>query len=154
MRGVRHSAIRRRGFSLIEVVFAIFLVATGAAVVVATMPIANSSRAKADLNNKAVGLAQKQLEAIRGLGYANLTPAQLYSYGLIDSTTPISTNTYACTNSDYSSYDSPSRVLPTGMGWVKVEQVDLDLRQVTVSISYNERGKTRTYTLGTLVANL
>jgi type II secretory pathway pseudopilin PulG len=139
---------------LIEVVFAIFLVATGAAIIAATMPISNSSRAKADLQNKAVGLAQKQLEAVRGLGYANITAGQLYSYGLIDSTTPISTNTYSFTNTDYSSYDNPSRVLPTGTGWVKIEQVDLDLRQITIGVTWNDRGTTRSYTLGTLVANL
>jgi hypothetical protein len=37
---------------------------------------------------------------------------------------------------------------------VKIEQVDLDLRRVTVTVQWNERRGTQTVTVGTLVANL
>ncbi len=43
----------------IEVLFAMFLVLACALIVAATMPIADISRGKADLLNKATGLAQK-----------------------------------------------------------------------------------------------
>ena len=145
---------RRKGFSFVEVLFAVFLVAMSASIVVATMPIANKSRAKADYNNKATGLAEKQLEAIRGLGYSNCTPTALLTNGMIDSVTPISTNTYSFTNSDTTALDNPARILPTGTGKVLIEQPDLDLRRVIVTISWVERGATRTVTVGTLIANL
>lgn len=145
---------RRQGHVFIEILFAIFLLGVAASILMATMPIANRARMTADLNNKAVSLAQKQLEAVRGLGYANATPDQLLANGLIDSTTTVGTNTYAFTNSDSASLDNPSRILPSGTGTLKVEQIDLDLRQVTITVNYVDRGKSRSFTVGTLVANL
>ena len=146
--------MRRRGFSLIEVLIAIFLVVTCMMIVVATMPIATASRTKADLVSRATGLAQKQIEALRGVSYPNLTPTQMLTYGLIDSTTPVATNTYSFTNADALANDSPAVILPNGTGQVTIEQLDFDLRRVTVSVTYNDRGTTRTVRLGTLVANL
>jgi len=145
---------RRRGFSYVEVLFAIFLVTVSATVVAATLPLSTKLRARADANNKATGLVQKEVEAIRGLGYANCTATQLFSYGLIDSTTPTSTSTYAFTNADSPALDNPSRILPNGTGKIVVEQVDLDLRRITVTVSWNDRGTTRSVSDGTLVANL
>ena len=74
-----------------------FLVVACALIVAATMPIADVARGKADLLNKASGLAQKQLEAIRGVGYANINPSSLAGYGLIDSAGAIGTNLYSFT---------------------------------------------------------
>ncbi len=146
--------MRRRGFSLIEVLIAIFLVVTCMLIVVSTMPISTASRAKADLSSKAIGLAQKQLEALKGVGYPNLTPSQLFAKGLIDSSSAVETNTYSFTGADGAANDSPAMVLPAGTGRVTIEQVDLDLRRVTITITYRDRNATRTVRLGSLVANL
>ena len=145
---------RKRGYTFVEVLFAVFLVACSAAIVAATLPVANVSRARASLLNKASGLAQKQLEAIRGLGYANATVGQLSSFGLIDSTTPVETNTYAFSNVDAPALDNPARILPGGTGTVLIEQAELDLRRIVVTVRWNERGRNRTYVIGTLLANL
>ncbi len=145
---------RQRGFSLIEVLFAIFLASLSAMILAASMPVANNSRARADLQNKATGLAQKQLEAIRGLGYPNATASQLYSRGLIDSATPVSTDTYSFSNVDLAQLDNPANVLPSGTGTVTVSQVDLDLRSVVVTVRWVDRGTNKLIRVGTLVANL
>src|SRR5947209_1236365 len=97
---------KRRAFTLIEVLFAVFLVVVCAFIVAATMPISNASRAKASDMDKAMGVAQKELESIRGLGFANLTPTQLASHGLVDSATAVSANTYSFTNADSAASDS------------------------------------------------
>ena len=155
MKGTRPRSISsQRGFSYIEVVFAIFLLATGASVVITTLPIANNSLARADFQNKAVGLAQKEIEAIRGLGYANVTSTQLATYGLVDSSSPIGENTYSFTNVDSAALDNAALLLPSGTATVTITQADIDLRQVSVTITWNERGSTRTFTDGTLIANL
>lgn len=151
---IRYVMNKRRGFSLIEVLMAIFLVVMCSMIVVATMPIATASREKADLMSKATGIAQKQIEALRGVGYPNLVPTQMLAFGLIDSATPVATNTYSFNNADTAVFDSPALVLPSGTGRVLVEQVDFDLRRVTVTVTYVERGITRTSRLATLVANL
>jgi len=145
---------RKSGVTLIEVLFAMFLVLACALIVAATMPIADVARGKADYLSKAGGLVQKQLEAIKGVGYANLNAPALVGYGYIDSASQVATNTYSFTNSDSANLDNPSRILPQGAGTVKIEQVQLNLIRVTVSVSYNDNERNRTVTVGTLVANL
>ena len=145
---------KKRGFTLIEVLFAIFLVVICAFIIAATMPIANTSRTKASDQDKAMGLAQKQLEAIRGQGYANVTPTQLTALGLIDNANPIGTNTYSFTNSDSANLDNPSLILNKGTGTVKLEQLDLNLVRVTVTVTWLDRVTYKNFSVGTLIANL
>jgi type II secretory pathway pseudopilin PulG len=145
---------RKAGFSLIEVLFAIFLVFACAMIVAATMPISDQARGKADLLSRATGLAQKQLEAIRAVGYQNTTPTQLASLGLIDSSTSIGTNTYSFTNSDSTNLDNPGLVLPNGNGQINLTQISTGLLQVTVTVSYQDSQRSRTLHVGTVIANL
>jgi len=145
---------RKSGFSFAEVLTAVFIVALLSVMIAATMPAANTSRAKAAYINKAIGLAQKELESIRGQGYANATATQLSTFGLLDNATPTGTNLYSFTNSDNASNDNPAKVLPSGTGSVLLEQVNIDLRRVTVTVTWKERSKTRSVQLGTLLANL
>lgn len=143
-----------RGVTLLEVLFAVFLVAVSAAILAASMPSASRSQKIADLNNKATNLAQKELEAIRSVGYANVSAAQLLGDGLIDSATPVAASTYGFTNVDQGAMDSPGVLLPSGTGTVKIEQVGLDLRRVTVKVAWLHRGVARSVSVGTLVADL
>ncbi len=139
---------------MVEVMFAIMLTAVAAMVLAATIPVANRSRARADFSNKATSLAQKQIEAIKGLGYANCTADQLLSYNLIDSTTTIGANTYSFSNVDSTVLDNPARILPNGEGRLTIEQADLDLRRVVIEIRWVDRSVNKTFRLGTLIANL
>ncbi len=139
---------------MIETLFAIFLVATAAAIMVATMPVANVSRAKASFEDRASGLAQKQLEAVKGLGYANANVSQLASVGLIDSSQQIAPNTYSFTNVDSTVLDNPSMVLPGGKGTLSLVQLQLNLVQIVVTVTWTDRGTTESFTTGTLLANL
>jgi len=145
---------RRAAFSLIEVLAAVFAAVTCAAIVFATMPVANSSRAKAKFENLAMNLAQKQLEAVRGQGYANLAPDKLASIGLIDSSTPLFKTTYSFTNADLAVLDNPATVLTDGKGSVEIDDIATDLKQVIVTVTWRERSKSRSVQLGTIVANL
>lgn len=145
---------RRKGYTLIEVLFGIFLALMAAMVLAAAMPIATSSRLRADSYSKAVGLAQKQLEAIRTIGYANATASQLASVGLIDSQSPIAENTYSFSNVDTAALDNPARILPSGQGRLTLEQIDLELRRITIEIRWMDRGVQKSVRLGTLIANL
>lgn len=154
MQGSQRSTRTKRGVSLIEVLFAVFMVAVCAVILVAAMPTASRSQAMSDLNNKATNLGQKELEAVRGLGYANVTFEQLFAAGLIDSTTTVAANTWSFTNVDTGLNDSASKLLPSGTGRVKIEQMGLDLRRVTVTVNWTARGVPKSISLGTLIANL
>lgn len=145
---------KKRGHTLVEAMFAVFLALTCALIFGATMPMASTSRAKADMRTTAAGLAQKQLEAIKAGGYANVTAQRMHANGLIDSLAPVVGTTYSFTNADSAATDSPAQVLPGGQGTVTIDQLDLELRQVIVEVTYLDRGEARSFRIGTLVANL
>lgn len=142
------------GQTLIEVLLALFMLTVAVTILAATMPVANRSTVKADFVGKAAGLAQKELESIRNLGYANLSGTVLASNGLLDSATQSAANTYTFTNIDLGVVDSIATIMPAGAGTVMIEQVNIDLRRITITVSWTERGTRRNFVLGTLVANL
>lgn len=143
-----------RAFSLVENLFAIFIVAVIASIMAATIPLANRNRASADYTNKAIAVAQKELEAIKGVGYPNITASQLYSSGLLDTSTAGGNGMYPFTNIDVGTFDSPAQVLPQGRGYVGLSTVATDLLRVTVNITWVERNKNRSITIATYVADL
>lgn len=144
----------KRGFLLIEVLIAVFLVVACAMIVGATMPISGASQGRASDLTKAMNLAQAQLEAVRASGYPALDAQDLFSKGLIDSTTPLTTNTYAFSNKGSKTLETPANVLPAGSGTVRIDQPSADIRQITVTISWIDRAKVRSAQVATLVANL
>lgn len=153
---------RQTGGMLIEVMFAMALMVVAALVLAATMPMAHTSRAKSNLSNLALSHAQKQLEAIKARGFDNITPTLLAQHNpaddqpaLIDSATPVHLNTFSFTNIDGAVHDSVADVLPDGQGLVRIEDVQANqMRRVIVTVSWNERGETRSVSVGTLVAKL
>ncbi len=153
---MKHSKKRSKsgGFSLIEILFGIFIVALCATVLSATMPTANQSRVKANNVSKAINLAQKQMEAIRCVGYASITPERLTTLGLLDSQAPIEPNTFSFSNVDNGIFDNPSTVLTAGTGTVLIRQSNLDIKEVTIVVAWTEKGVRRNFRLGTKIANL
>ncbi|MCL6624764.1 MAG: hypothetical protein K6T17_09155, partial [Fimbriimonadales bacterium] len=125
-----------RGFSLIEYLFAIFLVLIAALLMAATLPLANAVRARADRHNRALNIAQKQLEAIKAQGYANVSGTRLFEVGLLDSPTPDGSGRFSFTNTDTAFFDAPSQVLPDGRGYVVLTSLRLDLVQITVLVEW------------------
>ncbi|MBS1723931.1 MAG: hypothetical protein JSS66_13370 [Armatimonadetes bacterium] len=147
------SGSKTRGALLTEVMFAIAIALVCALLFAATMPVANRSRAKADMMNRAIGLAQKELEAMKGVD-SSLNPTTLKNAGILDSEVPVSPNKYSFTNADTAAFDNPAKVLPNGKGTVTIELIDIELRRVVVEVTWKENGKDRSYKVGTLVANL
>jgi hypothetical protein len=145
---------RTHAFTLIETVYAAFLTASAAAILLAAMPTATMAYTAANGQQKAMNLAQKEIESIRALGYADANPTQLASNGLIDNVNPIGTNIYSFTNSDTGAADSPAHILNAGTGTVEIDQQNLNLVRVVVTLTWIERGNTETYQLATLIANL
>ncbi|MCU0317004.1 MAG: hypothetical protein MUC92_10465 [Fimbriimonadaceae bacterium] len=144
--------------------FASFLALVCALLFSATMPIANASRVKADSLNTAVSIAQKQIERLRGSGYANLTPSQMHSQDLIDSQTLVNMGAegfgssgehgYEFSGVDAAISDNASRLLVGGRGFVKVTNPSLELRRVEVVVVWKEKNAWRVVRVGTMVANL
>lgn len=140
------------GFSLVEILFSVFLLSFCSLIVVSTMPIATSSRLKSDFVGKATSLGSRELENVRACGYSRLTPDGLAKRGLIGSTNPVGPNTYSFTSVGAADNDSPAQVLPGGRGTVLLEDVTAYVRRAIVTVSWTERDKTRSIQIGTMLA--
>ena len=143
-----------RGFVLMEALFAIFLIAAGALIVAATMPVSNVSRNTAQLADKAMDVCQKQMEAIRLGGFSDANPTQLATQGLIDNANPVGNNLYTFTNSDSTNLDNPGEVLPSGTGTVEIEQLTFDETRITITVNWMDNGTAKSYSIGTIISNL
>ncbi len=155
----------QRGHTLIEAMFAAFLALVCALIFSATVPVANLTRGKAENLNQATSLAQKTLESIRGGKYPNASVSQLFADGKIQSTTAVNLGSlpgvgtagemaHEFTTVDVADVDSPGSVLPGGRGFIVSEQVNLDMRRITVIVAWQERSQWKSIRLMTLVANL
>ncbi|MEI7985328.1 MAG: type II secretion system protein [Armatimonadota bacterium] len=145
---------KNNGFTLIEVMLSVFMVTCAGAILASAMPAATVSRMKGNYLNKAANFAQKEVELMKAQTYSNLTATKLFSADLIDSTSTIATNTYSCNNTDAAVGDRVSDILPNGTASVKIEQVDLELKRITLTVNWSEKGRSRSYVVGSLVANL
>ncbi len=151
---MKPSRRNQAAFTLVEVVFSVFVIAMCAMIVASTMPVAAMSRTKADLLTRASDIAEKEMESIRGEGFSNATPTQLASLGLIDSSTPVATNTYSFTNVDTGLFDNPAKVLPQGTGSVQLTNLSLGTVQIVVTVNYMSDGVNKSVQTGTILANL
>ena len=145
---------KNNGFSLVEVMLSVFMVTCAAAILTSAMPAATVSRMKGNYLNKAANFAQKEVELMKAQTYSNLIGTKLYAADLIDSATPSLTNTWTCNQTDAAVGDRVTDILPNGSGTVKVEQIAIELKRVTVTVTWTERGRTRSYAVASLVANL
>lgn len=142
------------GFTLVEVLFAMFIISMCALIVASTMPVATLSKTSGDYLTRASDIAEKEIESIRGAGFSNANATSLAAAGLIDSTTTVGTNTYSFTNVDTNVNDSPANVLPQGTGTVQINTLSMGETQVIVAVTYNFHGQNHTVTTGTVIANL
>lgn len=155
---------RQKGHTLVESMFAAMLALTCCLLFAATVPVANRSRGRAEFTSIATSLAQKQLEIIKGLGYAKLSKDALYASSVIQSTTAVdlkatglTTTTqsgYESTNLDSGQKDTASNTLPSGRSFVQLKDVDIDLKQVAVLVFWKDNGQVRSTEVTGLVANL
>lgn len=150
----KQKSFRQAGHTLVEVMLALFMLTVCTIIFGSTLPAAFESRAKADNYNMATSLAQKQLEAIRSVGFDNCSASALASRGLIDSSTPVSTDTFSFTSVDNGIVDSPSSVLTSGIGRLTIETLATDLRRLTVTVQWTEQGVSRTVRVASLLADV
>lgn len=144
---------RARAFTLAEIVLSIFLLGVVAVVFGALFPVSQRLSGGAKWRAMAMALAQRRMEAVKLLGYGNLTYDGLRAYGLIDANP--NTSPFSFTNTDDTSRESPARMLPNGQGQIIVEDVAWDVRRVIVRVSWRDmNGQTRQVELRTLVTNL
>jgi type II secretory pathway pseudopilin PulG len=141
------------GFSIIEVLISAFVVGLTATLLGATFPTGDRSRLMASNESTAISIAQRQIEVLRSIGYSSLTQDRLTGLGVIqvDGQT---VDGFNFSNSNSGVNDSAFTSLPNGRAYLKMTQVEIDLKEVIVTISWQDNGRTRTVRVGTMVANL
>lgn len=141
---------------MIEVMLGIVMVAACALVFAATMPVAYTARGKADHRNVALSIAQKEMEAIKALGYARIDPNELHDAGLLDSSTAWRTNWYWFSNVDNGNVHSAADTLPRGRARIRIRQPQTDMREVVVFVQWrDDKGnRWKNVKIATLVANI
>jgi Tfp pilus assembly protein PilV len=145
---------RQQAMTLVETMYAVFITAVSAGVLMAAMPAATMAYTSSADQQHALNLAQKELEAIRNQGFPNLTPTQLANLNLIDSNTPVSANTYLFSQVDSAALDNVATILQDGVGTVRIDTLNANLLKVTVVVSWTSHGTPQSYELSTMMANL
>jgi len=144
---------RARAFTLAEIVLSLFLLGVVAVVFGALFPVSQRVSGSAKWRAAAVALAERRMEAIKFVGYGNLTYDGLRAYNLIDPSP--NTSPFSFTNTDDANRESPARMLPNGQGQIAVEDIAWDVKRVTVRVSWRDlNGQTRQVELRTLITNL
>ena len=126
----KHSIDRTRGFSLLEVVIAVFLI--GIIFVMYSAAVKNVSlNRNAKDEEIALRIANTKIGALRDAGYANLPGGGSFS-------------------------DPQLGSIPSGSGAVAVSDFNATTKQVTVTVSWNEPsiGSSRSVLLSTLITNI
>lgn len=126
-----------------------------AAIAVAALPVSTTSKTKAKYYNYAVNFATRQIEEIQYHDFTKITAADLAADDLIDNTVPVSgTDTYSCNLTQFGAGEAITTKLPSGKATVRIEDINADMKRVTVHVEWKERSNTRSYDLGAVVANL
>ena len=138
----------RRGVTLIEALLAMFLLAVAGLVFSASMPVASSCSRQAQEYKIATSIATKKMEQIRSLRYELLTPALLYTNGVIDSSA-------GTTRFYFTTTDGVASKLTKGTGTLYVYNTSSDTKRVTVLVRWrsSQRNIYRNVRLTSLVVD-
>lgn len=116
------------GFSLVEVIVALFLLAVGSAIFGGVIPLAVKSAKMVSNHEQASSIVQHKLDQLRGVGYGRLTYTELRNAGIID---PKSTQPYEFTQVD-GLYD----LYPEPIGTIEIKDFNANIKRVIVTITW------------------
>jgi hypothetical protein len=142
---------RKRGATMMDAILAIYMVAIVALVFSATIGAAVVGRGLADERTKATCIASRQLEAIKSVGYSNLTFASLQFYGLADaSISPTKCSFTTCGTTS----ERVSSILRQGTGTIEMVDVTSTVKRVTVTVTWQSKTGQRTVSVSTEIGKL
>lgn len=120
----------RRGFSLVEVVVAVFLLAMAVLMFGAFYPTASRTSRMSGNHSQAISEVQHKVDQLRAVGYGRLNYTELVAAGIIDATP--TTQPYR-----FTTVDGLTDLLPAAVGTISISDAGTDLRQVTVRVSWS-----------------
>jgi prepilin-type N-terminal cleavage/methylation domain-containing protein len=134
---------RRSGFTLLELVIAIFLFSFGILSVVQIFPLNRHLLTQSSMQTQASFLAQEQMEHVRSLSYADLTPGTFEARA-----------TLPTTMGQFAGRFERMTTVQLINGSYAVSATDVGLKRITVTVYWQERGGERNYRLTSYENNL
>lgn len=134
---------KRGGFTFVETVVGIFLVALTATMYYALLPMAFKTGKMVGNTNQASSLVQHKVDQLRGVGWGRLNYTELSNAGIIDaapSTSPFS----------FKTVDGLSSIYPNAVATILVEDFNSEIKKVTVTLTWS--GSANKQGNGTLTA--
>jgi len=143
-RAHRRSPHGRRGYSLIEVMVATFLLSLGVLIFSALAPV-SAKAAKMNGNYaQAVSIAQHKVDQLRAVGYGRLNYTDLRAAGVIDASPTAAPFKFDTT-------EGLANYFPVFTSSITFTDVATDLKQATVTVSWTGQGDKPTQGSATLV---
>jgi hypothetical protein len=143
-----------RGFMLIDVMIATFLVVLLALGFFALHSASTRSAKAGEDYSRAIALAQREIEQLRLVGYNNLGYSQLYSLSLVDGTPNTSPYSFDHVVIDDGSKFSAATALKDGHGRLTIWNINDQVKGVEVQVTWtSQAGNTRNVTLGTAIGS-
>jgi prepilin-type N-terminal cleavage/methylation domain-containing protein len=141
----RHGRRAHRGYSLIEVMVATFLLSMAVLTFAALFPVAAKSSKMTGNYAQAVSIAQHKIDQLRAIGYGRLNYTEMLNAGIID----------AAPGSDpyeFDVIDNLAGYFPIYTGTISLATEAADLTRVTVTVAWQGQGDRATQGNATLVA--
>jgi prepilin-type N-terminal cleavage/methylation domain-containing protein len=120
----------RRGFTLVEIVVAVFLLAMAVLMFGAFYPTAARTSRMSGNHSQAISEVQHKVDQLRAVGYGRLTYSELRAASIIDASPNASPFRFEAV-------DNVATLLPNPVGTITVASAGTDLSRVTVRISWS-----------------
>ena len=132
--------MKRPGFTLLELLIALSLFSIGMLTILEIFPVNRRFLTQSAQTTQASFLAQEEIESIRGLDYASLTVGTFEPTHTLGASTSDSLNTF-----------SRQTTISYIDGNHQVTAINAGLKQVNVTVTWQERTINRQYLLSTYV---
>lgn len=119
----------RRGFSLVEIVVAVFLMSMAVLMFGAFYPTAARASRMSGNHSQAISEVQHKVDQLRAVGYGRLTYGELRAAGIIDASP--NAQPYR-----FDGIDNLGALLPNAQGTLSISSAGTDLAQVTVRVTW------------------
>jgi type II secretory pathway pseudopilin PulG len=127
-------ARRKRAFTWIEILVAVFIVSLSAITMVALLPMSAKTQGMVGDYNQGASLIQHKIDQLRAVGYGRLNYTELYNAGIIDSTSKTSPFIFA-------TVDDLDTLFPNASGTLAITDVkgpnNEVMRQVIVTVVWS-----------------
>jgi prepilin-type N-terminal cleavage/methylation domain-containing protein len=121
------------GYTLIEVMIALFLISMGAITFTAMMPMAAKGSRMVSNYQQASSLAQNKIDEIRAVGYGRIDYTDLLAASIIDSSPTASPYSFT-------GVGALATIFPGASGTITVTDFTTTIKQVSVTVSWAGSG--------------